>query len=341
MIAKSHGSFCVSWSEIKTVLASIREIAELVGGRLDFGPMPPLDGANQFIERIVPSCQNVRAGEVVLWCGDFSQPLGLSDASILAETSCFLEEAFARGALGVIAARHVAPWPGRFCLQVDDPREALSRIAERQQKQAVGKRVLVVDPLVPSPVFHVLCQATQQQASDIELAFASDVDESVRWQLIGLDTARTHTLIHTIELPNLSQSHEFSSDVVVFTGGRFRTKDDGQQALSKDAFGLAGLRHVAAGASIVCPEYWHDEIRLLGKHLNVITYGEGESATVRGHWANGQLAAINGTPASLASCWSGIEYQALAAVAAARAIGLNERSFVDSFLERTERRRAS
>ena len=184
------------------MLASIQEIAELLGGQLRFGPMPPLDSIYQPVQRIVPTCQNVRRGDVVLWCGAFDQKSDRqSDTRQTGEPTtdaeCFLEEAFMRGALGVIAKRDVAPWPGCFCLQVDDPNEALSRIAERQSIQAIGKRVLVIDPLVPSPVFHVLCQATNQAANELELAAASDGVDALRWQLIGLDTARTHTLLHS------------------------------------------------------------------------------------------------------------------------------------------------
>ena len=96
---------------------SIRGVTELVGGRLQFGPMPPLDGNLETIGRILPTCQNVKPRDVVLWCQD-QQP-----------RDCFLEEAFARGARGIIAQRRVTPWAGRFSLMVQDTRYVLRRLA--------------------------------------------------------------------------------------------------------------------------------------------------------------------------------------------------------------------
>ncbi len=89
---------------------SIRDVTELVGGRLQFGPMPPLDGNRETIGRILPTCQNVRPRDVVLW-GQDQEP-----------KDCFLEEAYAQGALGIIAQRPVTPWAGRFSLAVADAR---------------------------------------------------------------------------------------------------------------------------------------------------------------------------------------------------------------------------
>ena len=317
------------------MFATIREITEVVGGRLEFGPMPPLDGEYQPIRRIVPDCRQAHTGDVVLWCGEFSRSFDLPDGGPV-DSGCFLEEAFSRGALGVIADRRITPWPGRFCLQVDDPREALSRIAERQQIQAIGKRALVVDPLVPSPSFHVLCQASQQQANELELADASDALESLKWQLIGLDTTQTHTLLHTTELPKADWQHVFLPDVVLFSS-------DWRELLPKKTLGyfVDAVRRRAAGASIVCPDFWHDEYKLFRDHEDVTTYGTSECATIQGRVTQGQLTAINRKPVALANRWIGIEYQALAAVAAIRVMEMNESTFIRSCLEERSHRQAS
>jgi hypothetical protein len=87
------------------------DLAELTGGRLQLAAMPPLDGVLARVGRIVLSPGAVDHG-VIYW------QLIASPGDI--------ETAFLRGALGVVASgRLPQPWPGRFCLQVDDPLAAL------------------------------------------------------------------------------------------------------------------------------------------------------------------------------------------------------------------------
>jgi hypothetical protein len=87
------------------------DLAELTGGQLQLASMPPLDGVLARIGRIVLSTASIEQGDV-FWQLTY-QPGNI-------------ETAFFRGALGVVfTGRRIEPWPGRFCLQVDDPIAAL------------------------------------------------------------------------------------------------------------------------------------------------------------------------------------------------------------------------
>jgi hypothetical protein len=93
------------------------DLAELTHGRLQLAAMPPLDGVLARVGRMVLSLDRIVEGDVfwhlVYQPGD-------------------LETAFLRGASGVVhSGRPNEPWPGRFCLQVDDPIAALRLLVER------------------------------------------------------------------------------------------------------------------------------------------------------------------------------------------------------------------
>jgi hypothetical protein len=94
----------------------LHDLAELTGGELRLAKMPPRDGELALIRQFVLNAEVAREGDVY-WC------LGRRD--------CAAELAFFRGALGVVVAdRGIEPWPGRFCLLVDDPVVALQRLVD-------------------------------------------------------------------------------------------------------------------------------------------------------------------------------------------------------------------
>jgi len=94
----------------------LRDLAALTGGELRLAAMPPRDGEFSIVRQLVLSAELSGEGDVY-WC------LGRRD--------CAVELAFLRGALGVVVAdRRIEPWPGRFCLLVDDPIAALERLVE-------------------------------------------------------------------------------------------------------------------------------------------------------------------------------------------------------------------
>lgn len=96
------------------------DLAELVDGTLHFGPMPPREGEWTAIERIVLDSRLVQPGDV------FWRLPGLPG-----QTPCSLQHALFRGAAGVVAAgASTAPWPGAFCVEVEDPIAALSRLVD-------------------------------------------------------------------------------------------------------------------------------------------------------------------------------------------------------------------
>ena len=94
----------------------IQDLVELTGGRLSMAMMPPKHGNLAIIERIVFAPED--AGENDVYCR-------------LAPLAGDIELAFLRGAIGVIAAGKMSePWPGRFCLEVDDALAAMTHIVD-------------------------------------------------------------------------------------------------------------------------------------------------------------------------------------------------------------------
>jgi hypothetical protein len=93
------------------------DLAELSGGQLHLATMPPLEGVLARVRRIVLSPDSIDQGDV------FWQ---------LTHQPGDIETAFLRGASGVVASQAPSePWPGRFCLHVDDSIAALRLFLER------------------------------------------------------------------------------------------------------------------------------------------------------------------------------------------------------------------
>jgi UDP-N-acetylmuramyl pentapeptide synthase len=114
----------------------IGELAELVGGTLTYGSLPPLAGPYEPVNRIVVDSREAQPGDVY-WA-----LLGVGyDGGRLAE------DAYLHGALGVVASsRHVEPWGGKFSLHVSDANAALIDLATHQlvrparRRRAMGSR---------------------------------------------------------------------------------------------------------------------------------------------------------------------------------------------------------
>ena len=98
------------------------DLAELTGGCIRFGGMPPREGDLLPIKQIRFDAQRIEPGDV-FWC--------------LVADACDAELAMLRGAAGVvIACRQIEPWPGRFSLEVGDSVEALERLVAELVLQA-------------------------------------------------------------------------------------------------------------------------------------------------------------------------------------------------------------
>jgi UDP-N-acetylmuramyl pentapeptide synthase len=96
----------------------LAELADLVGGQIHFGPMPPLHGVCTLVGDIALDSRRVGPGDV------FWRIPGLACQSV-----CSLQHALSCGAGGVVVGEEpVTPWPGTFVLEVDDPAEALARV---------------------------------------------------------------------------------------------------------------------------------------------------------------------------------------------------------------------
>ena len=100
---------------------TIGELAQLVGGELQMASMPPLGGKHEPAGRVVGRLSQVQPGDVFAAAED---------------VDCAVEEAYARGASGVIVERlPMVPWAGRYVIRVADAEVAWRTI------QAYGQQI--------------------------------------------------------------------------------------------------------------------------------------------------------------------------------------------------------
>ena len=96
-----------------------RKLASFVHGRLELAGMPPLDGSLSVVGRIRTDVGRIVEGEV-FWAVDGMTNSGRER----------IEEAFARGAAGVVASGYRGePWAGRWAVHVEDAGQAFFRAA--------------------------------------------------------------------------------------------------------------------------------------------------------------------------------------------------------------------
>ena len=93
----------------------LADLATITSGFPRLASMPPSAGELVAIERIVLTPEAVREGD--LYWGLLGRPGDL-------------ELAFMNGASGVVSQRSIEPWPGRFCLVVEDAIHALQLLLE-------------------------------------------------------------------------------------------------------------------------------------------------------------------------------------------------------------------
>jgi UDP-N-acetylmuramyl pentapeptide synthase len=109
---------------------SIADLHRVVGGELQLGLMPPLAGVLEPVRRVIVDSSNARPGDV-FWA--------LATAGY--DGACSAEEAYTRGAIGVVSStRKVAPWAGKFSLQVGDANDALRKLIEHERTRRLGRR---------------------------------------------------------------------------------------------------------------------------------------------------------------------------------------------------------
>jgi UDP-N-acetylmuramoyl-tripeptide--D-alanyl-D-alanine ligase len=94
------------------------ELAVAAGGVVTMADMPHIEGASAPVGRVVIDSREVRPGDV-FWAMPGKHHDGVQ----------FANDAFARGAAGVVATARVTPWSGRWSMRVDDPLASLWQAA--------------------------------------------------------------------------------------------------------------------------------------------------------------------------------------------------------------------
>lgn len=179
----------------------IRQLNEVFNGQLRFGSMPPLGGALEPIGRIIPENVSIQKGDVVAFGGTLNS-----------DRAHCVEEAFAQGALGVLANRPVVPWDGCFSVQVVKVREAIVRFADWQRRRCLGPVVAIVDDAVDSRALKEIDQFVElSQPLPPEV-----VQRELLWKLLHLDvSARGVSLQITTKGVCKSSATILRADVVV------------------------------------------------------------------------------------------------------------------------------
>jgi len=114
----------------------VGQLAQTIGGDLKLGTMPPLGGTHEPVGPITTDTNGITEASLFWACT--SSNLGRGAAA---------EEAFSRGALGVVTDRHIEPWAGRFAIQVDNPNRALQDLALWARRRFTGQLIAVTGSL--------------------------------------------------------------------------------------------------------------------------------------------------------------------------------------------------
>jgi UDP-N-acetylmuramoyl-tripeptide--D-alanyl-D-alanine ligase len=111
---------------------TVSKLHEITGGRLRLATLAPRHGEGALVRQIVTDSRQVRKGSV-FW--------GLAGTRF--DGAAFAEEAFSRGASGVVVGRYVQPWPGCWSLEVDHPQHMLEQLAQWNRRRMSGRVVAV------------------------------------------------------------------------------------------------------------------------------------------------------------------------------------------------------
>lgn len=111
---------------------TVEQLHEVVGGRLRLATLPPRHEDLAQVGRIVTDSRQVAAGDV-FW--------GLVGPNH--DGAAFADEAYTRGAAGVVTNRYIQPQPGRWSLEVADGLAALTQLAAWNRRQFGGRVVAV------------------------------------------------------------------------------------------------------------------------------------------------------------------------------------------------------
>lgn len=147
----------------------IGDLRQHVRGKLSLATLPPLSGLSEPLGRIVTRLADVRTGDVY-W----------DVANVRASGAANAEEAFSRGALGVVTGRpHAEPWAGCFSMEVDNPRDAIIQLIAAARREFTGALIAVAGHLGKSTTLHLI-RAALEQGEAIGAAEDATLDQGAR-----------------------------------------------------------------------------------------------------------------------------------------------------------------
>src|SRR5262249_14921834 len=111
---------------------TLSKLHAVIGGRLRLATLAPRHGEHAPIPGIGIDSRQIESGQV-FW--------GLAGARF--DGAAFADEAYARGASGVVVGRYVQPAPGCWSLEVSNPLASLTQLAAWNRARMTGRVVAV------------------------------------------------------------------------------------------------------------------------------------------------------------------------------------------------------
>ena len=108
----------------------------------------------------------------------------------------FAEEAFVRGAAGVVVSgRRVEPWAGRWSLEVDDPQEALWELAAWSRNQFTAPLVAVTGSVGKSTTRQMIDTVLGYRLSGSRPPKISTITSACRSHLLGVERWHQYAVV--------------------------------------------------------------------------------------------------------------------------------------------------
>jgi UDP-N-acetylmuramoyl-tripeptide--D-alanyl-D-alanine ligase len=111
---------------------SIEEMQQALGAAIRWADMPPREGEQSLVHRVVIDSRQVKSGDV-FWALPGRSHHGTD----------FAYDAFMRGAIGIVSDRELEPWPGGFVLGVPDSQLGLWEFTAWHREHFTGTVVAV------------------------------------------------------------------------------------------------------------------------------------------------------------------------------------------------------
>ena len=221
----------------------IRDIVDIVGGQLRLGRLPPLDGDFLPVDRIVTNSRHVRPGDL-FWAATVAGTHGAN----------FAELAFSRGAAGVvISGRHVEPWAGKFCVQVEDADQALLQLGAWAREMFAGTLVLMINQTGETGLRQAIDAVLRRNFVGKSLRAASHLPDELALALLQLSFQQDYGVLE-VSVTDNKQLVEVVSvcnpDILVLSARRDAPHDP---AIDRDTFARLH-RQTNQPATIVVPE---------------------------------------------------------------------------------------